>query len=228
MTGPSGVPVPEEEGRQPSRTERKRAARMQRIERAAARVFASRGYDGANLGDIAAELDLQGSSLYYYFSSKEELFLRCLSHSAEQVFERLRAIVEERADDPGAALIALVREQVIIEVRDFPEFVPLFFTMQLPTEALAEAVLRLRREHARIFEAVAEAAQREQDLDPHDVRVWLGVIFGAMAYLPEWYDPAGQVGVEELADRMSRTLGEPFTRSSGQGFKSSIEFQMDS
>ncbi len=194
-----------------SRTELKRAARIQRIERAAARVFATRGYDGANLSDIAAELDLQGSSLYYYFSSKEELFLRCLSHSAEQVFDRLRAIVEEHADDPAGALAPLVREQVIIEVRDFPEFVPLFFRMHLVNEALAEAVLDLRREHAQIFEAAARAAQGELGLDPHDVRVWLGVIFGALAYLPEWYDPTGEVGVEELADRMSRSLAMPFT-----------------
>jgi AcrR family transcriptional regulator len=195
-----------------NRTELKRAARISRIERAAARMFATRGYDGANFGDIAAELDLQGSSLYYYFSSKEELFLRCLSHSAEQVFTRLRAIAQEHSPDPSGALAALVREQVIIEVRDFPEFVPMFFKMHLSNENLAERVLELRREHARIFESAAAAAQADRHLDPHDVRVWLGVIFGALAYLPEWYDPAGPVGVDELADRMSRTLGEPFNR----------------
>lgn len=195
-----------------NRTELKRAARISRIERAAARMFAARGYDGANFADIAAELDLQGSSLYYYFPSKDELFLRCLSHSAEQVFNRLNAIVQQHSGDPSGALAALVREQVIIEVRDFPEFVPLFFKMHLPDGKLAESVLELRREHARIFESAAAAAQADRHLDPHDVRVWLGVIFGALAFLPEWYDPNGPVGVDELADRMSRTLGEPFTR----------------
>ena len=37
------------------------------------------------------------------------------------------------------------------------------------------------------------------------------MIFGALAYLPEWYDPNGPVGIEELADRMSETLARPFT-----------------
>jgi AcrR family transcriptional regulator len=205
-------PSPPSDEATASRIELKRAARMSRIERAAARVFATRGYDGANFNDIAAELELQGSSLYYYFSSKEELFLRCLSHSAEQVFARLRAIVAQHEPEPSGAVAALVREQVIIEVRDFPEFVPLFFTMRLSNERLADRVLELRREHAGIFESAAAAAQADRHLDPHDVRVWLGVIFGALAYLPEWYDPHGPVGVDELADRMSRTLGEPFTR----------------
>ena len=145
-----------------SRTELKRAARIERIERAAARAFATRGYDGANLSDIAAELDLQGSSLYYYFPSKDDLFLRCLSHSAEQVFARLQAIVDEHAADPAAALAPLVREQVIIEVADFPEFVPLFFRMHLTNPKLADAVLELRRRHARFFESAAKAAQTAQ------------------------------------------------------------------
>lgn len=193
------------------RTELKRAARMRRIERAAAKVFSARGYDGANFNDIAAALDLQGSSLYYYYASKEELFLRCLSHSAEQVFERLNAIAEQ-ATDPADALAALVREQVIIEVRDFPEFVPLFFKTHLADGTLADTVLDLRRRHARIFETAAAAVRAERNLDPHDVRVWLGIVFGALAYLPEWYDPDGPVGVDELADRMSRTLAEPFAR----------------
>jgi AcrR family transcriptional regulator len=183
---------------------------MQRIERAAARVFAAKGYDGANFGDIAAEMDLQGSSLYYYFSSKEELFLRCLSHSAEQVFARLEAIAAGTGPDAAGTLAALVREQVYIEVRDFPEFVPLFFTMHLANEQLAGAVLELRRRHARIFEDAAAAAQAERDLDPHDVRVWLGVLFGSLTYLPQWYDPGGPVGADELADRLSRTLSGLF------------------
>lgn len=205
-------PSPASDEATASRTELKRAARISRIERAAAKVFASRGYDGANFGDIAAELDLQGSSLYYYFPSKEELFLQCLSHSAEQVFARLRAIAQQHSTDPSGALAALVREQVVIEVRDFPEFVPLFFKMHLSNDKLADTVLHLRREHARIFESAAAAARADRHLDPHDVRVWLGVIFGALAYLPEWYDPDGPVGVEELADRMSSTLGAPFAR----------------
>jgi AcrR family transcriptional regulator len=205
-------PSPAADDTATNRTEAKRAARISRIERAAAKMFATKGYDGANFADIAAELDLQGSSLYYYFSSKDELFLRCLSHSAEQVFGRLSRIAEQHSTNPSGALAALVREQVIIEVRDFPEFVPMFFTIHLPDGELAETVLELRRQHARIFESAAAAAQADRHLDPHDVRVWLGVIFGALAYLPEWYDPNGPVGVDELADRMSRTLGEPFTR----------------
>ncbi len=206
-------PVPRREepaGTHPTRTASKRAGRVERIERAAARVFATKGYDGANFSDIAAELDLRGPSLYHYFSSKEELFLRCLKHSAEQVFSRLRSIAAEQHPDPLDTLHAQVREQVLIEVQDFPEFVPLFFKMRLPAPELAARVLELRRQHAEIFERTAADVRAHRGLDAGDVRVWLGVAFGALAYLQDWYDPGGELGVDQLADRMATTLVEPF------------------
>lgn len=200
-----------------SRTASKRAGRVERIERAAARVFATKGYDGANFADIAAELDLRGPSLYHYFSSKDELFLRCLEHSAEQVFTRLRSIVAEQRADPLDTLQALFAEQVLIEVRDFPEFVPLFFTMPLAAPELAGRVLELRREHAEIFERVAADVRSRRDLDAGDVRVWLGVAFGALAYLQDWYDPSGALDVEQLAERTATTLVDPFRRTPSTG-----------
>jgi len=40
--------------------------------RAAARVFADKGFHGSSTRDIATELGIKQGSLYYYFSSKEE------------------------------------------------------------------------------------------------------------------------------------------------------------
>ena len=193
-------------GRSPSRTEVKRAERIDRIERTAARLFAAKGYEGTNFADIAAELDLRGPSLYHYFASKDELFLHSLEHSAEQVFARLRSIVEAEHDDPLRALGALIREQVLMEVRDFPEFVPMFFKMAIPTPELAARVLEVRRAHAAIFEQVAGEVRARDGLDRAHVRVWLGVTFGSLAYLTDWYNPAGELGVDQLAEQMAAML----------------------
>lgn len=192
------------------RVSRKRSERIERLERTAARVFAERGYEGANLDQIAAELDLRGPSLYYYFSSKEDLFLRCVTKAAGEVFERLRAIAAAETDDT-ARLRALFREQVLIEVRDYPEFVPLFFKTRLPEAELTDSVLAIRREHAGIFEHAALRIDGVARADPHLVRVWLATAFGALAYLPEWYDASGELSSEELADLLADNLTRPFS-----------------
>lgn len=47
--------------------------------RAAAAVFAQKGFHGASTGDIARTMGIQQGSLYYYFKSKEEaLFEVCM------------------------------------------------------------------------------------------------------------------------------------------------------
>jgi AcrR family transcriptional regulator len=197
-----------------TRISRKRTQRIERLERTAARIFAEKGYDAANFDVIAAELDLRGSSLYYYFPSKEDLFLRCITKSADEVFARLRKIAETDVA-PADKLRALFREQVLIEVRDYPEFVPLFFRTRIADPDLMGQVLRIRREHAAIFEKIAEELRSASGAEADEVRVWLSTAFGALAYLPEWYDPSGRMTVDRLAEILAATLIEPFLRSAG-------------
>ncbi|MGH3433872.1 MAG: TetR/AcrR family transcriptional regulator [Thermocrispum sp.] len=192
-----------------TRITRKRTERIERLERTAARVFAERGYEGANFDQIAAELDLRGPSLYHYFSSKEELFLRCVSKAWNEVAERLHRIVDTDLA-PDDKLYELFREQVVIEVRDYPEFVPLFFKTRLPEAHLAEQVLAIRRAHAALFEEIAEEIRRDTGTDHGLIRVWLATAFGALAYLPDWYDRAGTLTVDQLASTLADTLVRPF------------------
>jgi AcrR family transcriptional regulator len=193
------------------RVGRKRTERIERLERAAARVFADKGYEGANFEQIAAELDLRGPSLYHYFTSKEELFLRCVNKSAEEVFARLREIAKTDLA-PIDKLRSLLREQVLIEVRDYPEFVPLFFKTRIQDPTLRERVLAIRREHSVIFEEIVEQIRAASEVDTTVARVWLETAFGALAHLPEWYNPNGRLGVEALADLQADTLVAPFRR----------------
>lgn len=192
-----------------TRSERKRAERVARLERAAARVFARQGYEGANFDLIAAELDLRGASLYYYFSSKEELFLRCLRKAAAEVFARLRAIADAEPE-PGERLRQLFREQVLIEVRDYPEYVPLFFKAHVTVPRLQEPVLSLRREHAAVFEETARELATLTGAGRTKTRLCLEIAYGTLAYLPDWYDTGGEVSADELAEEVSGLLVDLF------------------
>jgi AcrR family transcriptional regulator len=54
------------------------AGTQQRLLRAAADVFARRGYDGARVADIAAAAGLSNGALYSYFGSKADLLVQAL------------------------------------------------------------------------------------------------------------------------------------------------------
>jgi TetR/AcrR family transcriptional regulator, cholesterol catabolism regulator len=188
---------------------RKRAERIRRAEEAAARVFAERGYDGANFDDIAKELGLRGPSLYHYFPSKEEMFLQCLEHSAAEVMLRLTAI-EALAEPPAARLRRMFAEQVLIQTRDYPAFAPLFLKMYIPVPRIQARLAELKRAHGDVMRRVARECAVPAGLSGDDVRIALMAAFGALAYVQEWYSPDGPQTPEELARALAATLVTPF------------------
>jgi AcrR family transcriptional regulator len=53
-----------------------------RLLQAAVDVFASRGYHGATVDDIVAAADTSKGTFYYYFPSKQGIFLKLLAQLA--------------------------------------------------------------------------------------------------------------------------------------------------
>ncbi len=122
---------------------------------------------------------------------------------------RLEAVAAAEPD-PVERLRLLFREQVLIEVRDYPDFLPLFVTIRPPAPDLRERLLELRREHEAVFQRAAEQLRDAHGIDRASASLALRVAFGALAHVPDWYDPDGPMDAEELAGRMAATLIAPF------------------
>jgi len=67
-----------------------------RLLRAAADVFAARGYDGTRVADIAAAAGVSNSALYAHFGSKAELLVASLRAHGSRVLANLLAADPER------------------------------------------------------------------------------------------------------------------------------------
>ena len=73
------------------------AGTRERLLRAAADVFARRGYEGARVADIAAEADLSNGALYAYFGSKAELLVGALRVHGRRLLSDLVAAEPDRS-----------------------------------------------------------------------------------------------------------------------------------
>ena len=76
-----------------------RARNKAMILKAAVRLFAAKGYDGARLGEIAEGCGLPRANLYYYFSSKEGIYTALIEQVIagwDRAFEHIRADCEPR------------------------------------------------------------------------------------------------------------------------------------
>ena len=210
---PVAAPVPA------SRVERKRAERRQLVERTAAEVFAQKGYDGANFEEIAARLDMRGASLYYYYPSKEDLFLRAIENATAEVLERLRPIAE--SDLPAEErLRQLFIEQVLIETRDYPAFAPLFL-MSVPVPHVAERLAELGRAHSLVFRDLAREVAKQHRVPRRQATIAVLLALGSLGYIHSWYDPKGPLKLEQLAEEVADQLLQPFLGADATGLKRS-------
>ncbi len=83
----------------------------------AEREFAERGFAGAHLQRIAEQVGVQKTALYYYFPSKEALYVAVLRHMLEELDRTIAAALEspgspvERLDRVLEAVNALLAER---------------------------------------------------------------------------------------------------------------------
>lgn len=77
--------------------------KKEQIIKSASDVFARYGYKKTTVEDIAGQLNMQKSSLYYYFGGKDEIFEAVVEYEADKVRKQLVEVLEQY-DDPRTRL----------------------------------------------------------------------------------------------------------------------------
>jgi len=108
------------------RREREEKARLATILVAAENTFAKHGYYQARMDDIAEAAELAKGTLYYYFKSKDEIFLHLLKRESRRVHEEIL----KRISEESTFLEAL--EQATKFYLEYFEKNPSFLKMFLP------------------------------------------------------------------------------------------------
>lgn len=161
---------------------------------AAGRVFAERGYEGATMADVARAASFSKAGVYHYFASKEHLLHGLLRGSLEQVLDDLAAA------DPGPGAGAAERMATLVEayVRSFTSrlrvLTPLLLRLELLRPEWREEVKSLERRIVARFAEAAEALGR-----PLSPQATAFLVLGAANWTYYWYDPGGDVTIDELA-----------------------------
>jgi len=79
------------------RRAREGKARLGAILVAAENIFSEHGYYQARMDDIAEAAELAKGTLYYYFKSKDEIFLHLLERESERVYEEIQKRISEES-----------------------------------------------------------------------------------------------------------------------------------
>ncbi len=179
------------------------STRRAELTRAAARLFAQKGYHGTSVGDLAEALGLQKGSLYTHIDSKADLLWEVAREGAEAFHAALDALPEDGPvlDRIRAALRAHLR--VVAEQLD----IATVFVREwryLEGERREQFVAERRRYEERIralFREGREVGELRTDLDDGTAAL---LALSAANWAYTWLRPG--TDTDELADRFTAQL----------------------
>lgn len=177
--------------------------RKDRLLAAAARTFAARGFAGTSMRDLARASAMSLAGMYYYVRGKDDLLFQIQKACFEQVLAGGKDWVA-RETSPESRLEAFIRHHVTFFATHMAEMKVLAHEAEsLPGEMLKD-VRRIKRAYVDLLLGLLAAldGQGAEGRRRRDVAAY--TLFGMMNWIYTWYDPAGPVGVDELAEQITR------------------------
>lgn len=163
--------------------------RREQLIAAAARVLGEKGYERASLQEVCAAAGILPGSLYYYFKSKEDLFITVHAEGFRQLNEAVdRALAAEtdpwrRLEGACAAHLALLVDT------DGVSLVAGTSLFHAARPALQRRLNRDRNAYEERFRRMIGALALPQDVDQTLLRL---ALLGALNWTHVWYRPGGK------------------------------------
>ncbi len=186
-------------------SEKRSIEKKKQIILSAVKIVNRRGYEGATMEEIAAELLMTKASLYYYFRNKEDLLYQCHSLVLNQAIADIEELLAQplSVEEKFFQMVALHIDYAIEEKETFNMiFEPKNIFSQ---EQLAE-VIELRKRYSSLFNNLILKGIEEKKFRQADSYLLTMLILGALNWIQQWYQPNGRLSKEEIISHYQKDL----------------------
>lgn len=171
-----------------------------RVLEVALQFFASAGFHGTSIRDIARVLELQASALYVHFPSKEHILSELVRLGHEVHATTLQAAFRGAGADPVAQVKALVRAHTVLHAT-YPHLAVVVNEeiYALPPD-LAAPALAVRARSSALLVEVLERGIALGRFSPPNTAATAAAISAIGLRIPYWYDASSGLDIDALAD----------------------------
>lgn len=169
------------------------------ILRAAARLFAARGYGDSSLTEVAGAMGYSKGAIYNYFSSKQEIYDAI-------ILSTLAGLCDSTAEavDPAAAPADQLRQFMMGHARFLGDNFDSFVTMLAGFSGMANMMLKedavaLRDAHERQLRAILAAGIADGSFCATDAATAGRAVLSLLSWMARWFRPDGPKSAEEVA-----------------------------
>jgi AcrR family transcriptional regulator len=191
------------ETRRPRRSRRPRnvdpnASTRVDIMKSAAKAFRKLGYHGATVEQIASALHMKKGNLYYYFRNKEEILFACHQYSLDRLMQLLGEIEDSRAT-PDEKLRRLI-DAFVHTILDELHGTALFLDLEALSPAHLKSVIARRDAFEHGVREIIQEGIVSGVFAYNDPKLMAFALFGAVNWIPRWYNPEGPATSHTIAD----------------------------
>lgn len=170
----------------------------ERIERAALRQFAIRGFEGTGIRSIADEAGITLGSLYHYIGTKEDLLDRLMHKSMLGLLGPGREIVDT-TDDARERIMKLVDLHVRRHAEDNLLSIVGDAEIRSLTPARRRKAVTLRDSYESLWEEAIDLGTKSGDFHVPDVKLATFALIEMCSGVAYWYSPNGRLSLDAIS-----------------------------
>ena len=179
-------------------------SRREEIIKAAARIFAAKGYHGTTLDEIAREIGVSKPALYYHIKNKEEI----LKEIVGRIMEPMETVAKVgRSGIPPRQRIAQMIRMLVQFAAERQEItlIALELNKILPTRS-REALKKRRKDVEEVLIETLDEGIKKGDFKTGNSKMYAFAILAAANSVYRWYDPHGNLTHGQIAEQFIRLL----------------------
>lgn len=181
---------------------RKELVREQLITKAA-QLFTERGFAATRMQDIAEELGLTRSAVYYYFKNKEEILAAIVEEHTIDASLDVEALIANPDLSASERLRRAIAANVVRKLGDTARFRVLDkIESEMPPE-ITHLYDRFKRHVLDLYSQLIEGGIASGEFRAVDVRITAFSLIGMANWTAWWYSPGGRKSAEEIGDLLA-------------------------
>jgi TetR/AcrR family transcriptional regulator, cholesterol catabolism regulator len=172
----------------------------------ACQLFATRGFDGTSIRDIANAVGISNAALYHYFADKDELLARIVIN----VIERQCELMERRivpGDPPAEKLRAFMRAYADFFEENMAESIASsrsFSALENPVQR--ERAIYWRDRYENMLRAIVQEGMDSGEFREGDVALTGRAVLSCLNWMYRWYSPSGSLRPQDIVDTYADIL----------------------
>ena len=202
----------------PRKTEGERddGNRRQALISAAAQLFKRQGYDATSTREIATQVGMQPGSPFYHFGNKQDLLLAVMVEGMQQAIARQQAAcaLASGQETDSERLRRLIRHHFDVLLGPDSDFIPvMLYEWRSLAPAQRKTITQLKDAYEAAWIPVLQALHDQGQLQA-PVGLARLMIFGALNWSVQWYEPARKNSKAARAslDELTQTALQLFLR----------------